>query len=230
MASSLNSYGYILNRRPFRESSLLVDLFTEDYGRICCVARPAKKRGKVIKGNLEPFRYLHLQWLGKGDVQTLTQVEEHGRHNIPASELMLGLYLNELLLLLTRQHVPMPNLFKAYKYTLHKLTDPEINQQIVMRFELYLLESLGHSINSESLQSGQAISSEIEYLFSPDEGVLENGISSFSGVSISGELLLSLQDMTNMRTKHWNMLRQFLDEVFRLLSPRTINTRKLLKR
>lgn len=224
------SYGYILNRRPFRESSLLVDLFTEDFGRICCVARPAKKRGKVIKGNLEPFRYLELQWLGKGDVQTLTQVEEHGRHDIPASELMLGLYLNELLLLLTRQHVPMPNLFKAYKYTLHKLSDPEINQQIVMRFELYLLESLGHSINSESLQSEQAISSEIEYLFSPDEGIQEDGIGRFSGISISGELLLSLQDMTSMKTKHWKLLRQFLDEVFRLLSPRTINTRKLLKR
>lgn len=224
------SYGYILNRRPFRESSLLVDLFTEDFGRICCVARPAKKRGKVIKGNLEPFRYLELQWLGKGDVQTLTQVEEHGRHDIPASELMLGLYLNELLLLLTRQHVPMPNLFKAYKYTLHKLSDPEINQQIVMRFELYLLESLGHSINSESLQSEQAISSEIEYLFSPDEGIQEDGIGRFSGISISGELLLSLQDMTSMQTKHWKLLRQFLDEVFRLLSPRTINTRKLLKR
>lgn len=225
----LQSFGYILNRRPFRESSLLVDIFSEDFGRICCVARPAKKRGKVIKGNLEPFRYLQLQWLGKGDVQTLTQVEEHGRHIIPASEMMLGIYLNELLLLLTQQHAPIPDLFKAYKYTLHKLSDPVINKEILMRFELYLLESLGYSINLGSLKSGQAISHEIEYLFLPDQGVTLGDDNGFSGVSISGELLVSLEDMTTMQDSHWKMLRHFLDDVFRLIAPRTINSRRLLK-
>ena len=125
---------------------MLVDIFSEDYGRICCVARPAKKRGKIVKGNLEPFRYLNIQWIGKGDVQTLTEADERGRHNVPPSEMLLGLYLNELLLLLTRQHVVLPDIFKAYKYTLHKLSDPLINKQIVMRFELYLLQSLGYPI------------------------------------------------------------------------------------
>ena len=59
------SFAYILNRRPFRDTSLLLDIFTEDFGRICCVARPAKKRGKIVKAHTEPFRYLHLQWIGK---------------------------------------------------------------------------------------------------------------------------------------------------------------------
>ena len=221
-----NSFAYILNTRPFRENSLLVDLFTEDAGKICCVARPAKKRGKVLKGTIQPFRYLHIQWIGKGDVQTLTDADERGRHTIPPSELMMGLYLNELLLLLTHQHTPMPALFSAYKYTLHKLNDPLVNQQVMMRFEVYLLAELGHHFNIDEYNSAY-------YRFTVDEGLI--GVSSNITVGsknneaiISAELLLALQDIQNMTELQWRELRQFLDETFKLLAPRKINTRRLL--
>lgn len=224
----MQSFGYILNHRPFRDNSLLVDIFTEDYGRICCVARPAKKRGKILRGSLEPFRYLQLQWIGKGDVQTLTEADERGRHTIPPSEMMLGLYLNELLLLLTQKHAPLPELFSAYKYTLHKLGDPAINKQIMMRFELYLLASLGLSTEP---QSDEAFSPEIRYRFSLDEGISvasepENNQS--RSVMIDGELLVALQDMQTLQEIHWKQLREFLDAVFMIFTPRPINSRKLL--
>ncbi len=228
---SQESFGYILNRRPFRESSFLVDIFTEDYGRICCVARPAKKRGKIVKGNLEPFRYVSLQWIGKGDVQTLTEADERGRHTIPPSEMMLGLYLNELLLLLTRQHVAMPELFSAYKYTLHKLGDPLINRHIMMRFEMYLLTSLGFPLEPQ-----QEIDVNASYYFNNDEGILlvtEDSIYALNKPQnkdlITGELLLALQDIQNMQESQWKALRRFLDQVFALLAPRPINARKLLQ-
>lgn len=228
---SQESFGYILNRRPFRESSFLVDIFTEDYGRICCVARPAKKRGKIVKGNLEPFRYVSLQWIGKGDVQTLTEADERGRHTIPPSEMMLGLYLNELLLLLTRQHVAMPELFSAYKYTLHKLGDPLINRHIMMRFEMYLLTSLGFPLEPQ-----QEIDVNASYYFNSDEGILlvtEDSIYALNKPQnkdlITGELLLALQDIQNMQESQWKALRRFLDQVFALLAPRPINARKLLQ-
>jgi len=232
------SFGYILNRRAFRDASFLIDIFTQDFGRICCVARPAKKRGKIVKGNLEPFRYLHLNWIGKGEVQTLTEADERGRHEIPPSEMMLGLYLNELILLLTRQHVASPELFSAYKYTLHKLGNPQVNQQIMMRFELYLLASLGYPVEADIKTE---ISSKMRYRFS-----LENGFAKLSddaetnsqtafdgnqvlpGVMMQGELLLALQDMQSMQTHHWKQLRVFLDEVFEQLSPRQIHARRLL--
>ena len=224
----MQSFGYILNNRPFRDNSLLVDIFTEEFGRICCVARPAKKRGKILKGSLEPFRYLHLQWVGKGDVQTLTEADERGRHTIPASEMMMGLYLNELLLLLTQAHAPQSALFSAYKYTLHKLGDPEINKQIMMRFELYLLASLGLPIE---VQSNEAISPEIRYRFCLEGGImLSNNVGNAQtrSVKISGDLLIALQDIQNLQDEHWKQLRVFLDTVFLYLSPRTINSRKLL--
>ncbi len=230
----MQSFGYILNRRPYRDTSLLVDIFTEDYGRICCVARPAKKRGKIVKGNTEPFRYLHLQWIGKGDVQTLTEADERGRHSIPPSELMLGLYLNELLLLLTRQHLPQAELFSAYKYTLHKIGDAEINRHILMRFEIYLLNCLGFPLELNQ-DRHNSISKSDYYQFSTDEGLVL-GLAEYSkeahdsshNILISTKLLLALHDIQNMQESQWKELRQFLDKVFSALAPRTINSRKLL--
>ena len=231
-----HSFGYILNRRPFRDTSMLVDIFTEDYGRICCVARPAKKRGKIVKGNLEPFKYLNVQWLGKGDVQTLTEVDERGRHSIPPSELMLGIYLNELLLLLSRQHVAMPELFSAYKYTLHKLGDKDINKQIMMQFEVYLLATLGYSL---TLQTDEVINPKMRYRFSQNDGLLtdydsliqENGYQDYypNDLKINGDLLIALQDLKSMSVSEWGQLRQLLDAIFAMLAPRQINARKLLK-
>jgi len=231
------SFAYILNRRPFRDNSLLLDIFSEDFGRICCVARPAKKRGKVIKGNTEPFRYLYIQWLGKGDVQTLTEADERGRHSIPPSELMMGLYLNELILMFMRQHEPHPELFNAYKYTLHKIGDSNINRQILMRFELFLLQSLDYSIGIDktSHEFKNLIDSDTYFRFTKEEGLLLEQEKSFDiqpyitqKILISAELLLALQDIQNMQESHWKELRVFLDKIFKALAPRPINSRKLL--
>ena len=223
------SFGYILNTRPFRDTSYLVDIFSEDHGRICCIARPAKKRGKIVKGNLQPFRYHHLQWIGKGEVQTLTEVDERGRHSIPAAELMLGIYLNELLLLLTRQHVPMPELFSAYKYTLHKLVDPLINQQILMRFEMYLLAHLGYPLE---IQAEAEILPEMRYRLTQDNGLISSSNEEISSAlhqqTITGELLLALEDLAAMEASHWKQLREYLDATLQSLAPRPLNARKLL--
>ena len=231
------SFAYVLNRRPFRDSSLLLDIFSEDFGRICCVARPAKKRGKVVKGHTEPFKYLNIQWIGKGDVQTLTEADERGRHSIPASELMVGLYMNELILMFIQPHEAHPELFNAYKYTLHKIGDSQINQQILMRFELFLLQSLDYSmtVNMNSEEQKNLLNSKAYFYFSKEEGLLLEQEGSLNTrpyqmpkILISAELLLALQDIQNMQESHWKELRIFLDKVFLALAPRSINSRKLL--
>ncbi len=180
-----------------------------------------------MRGSLEPFRYLDLNWIGKGNVQTLTEADERGRHTIPASEMMMGLYLNELLLLLLQQHAPQPALFSAYKYTLHKLGDSAINKQIMMRFELYLLACLGLPVET---QSDEAISSEMRYRFSLEEGIslASDPVVDSNSILIKGELILALQDIQSLQEHQWKELRAFLDAVFLRLTPRTINSRKLL--
>ncbi len=238
------SFAYILNQRPFRDSSVLVDIFTEDYGQICCVARPARKRGKILKGSLEQFRYLKIQWIGKGNVQTLTEADERGRHNIPPSEMMLGLYLNELILLFTQHHIEQKKLFSAYKYTLHKLADPVINRQILMRFEIYLLATLGFSLDLPAIDSTNNNQVKVEdktenkgkdkansrYIFTEENGLVAEQSQPLvsNGIFIQADLLLALQDIQSMQESHWQTLRVFLDKVLARLAPRAINTRKFL--
>ena len=216
------SFGYILNQRPFRDSSVLVDIFTQDYGRICCVARPAKKRGKILRGSLQAFRYLHLQWTGKGNVQTLTEADERGRHTIPPSEMMLGIYLNELILLFSHQHHPQTELFSAYKYTLHKLGDTLVNRQILMRFEMYLLANLGYSLEKQDITPG------MRYIFTEDKGLIADQGSATQQPVIDADLLFALQDIQSMTESDWKQLRMVLDGIFKQIAPRKINSRRLL--
>jgi DNA repair protein RecO (recombination protein O) len=225
------SYGYILRNRPFRESSRLLDVFTQDHGRIPCIARPAKKRGKIIAGTLEPFRYLELHWIGRKEVMTLTLADEQGRHNIATEALLNGIYLNELVLRLTQQYCPLPELFRAYKQTLHRLTDVDKNPYALMRFELFLLHVLGYDINLECDDAnGEALSHHITYCYIPQQGIIKNHPNRHQndGVVISGELLIALRDLETMAAENWQELRYFLDKMICYCVGKPLNSRKLL--
>jgi DNA repair protein RecO (recombination protein O) len=225
------SYAYILKNRPYRDNSRLLELFTEENGRIPCIASPANKRGKIIIGMLHPFCFLHLQWFGRGDVVTLSEVDEHGRHNIPTTDLLKGIYLNELVLRLTQQHYPLPELFNAYKHTLHRIANSETNPNALMRFELFLLQTLGYDINLYCDDaSGEVISTSTSYRYIPQQGIIKNtpDIYQDDGFIISGVLLIALRDLSNMQEVHWQELRVFLDRLISYIVGKPLKSRKLL--
>ncbi len=226
------SFGYIIRNSPYRENSRLLDIFTQDYGRIPCIARPAKKRGKIMVGTLEPFRYLQLQWVGKGDVFTLTQADERGRHKLPASELLKCLYINELVYRLSQQHQVTPELFQAYKNTLHRMADPQTNPQSLMRFELFLLETLGYGINLYAEDdTNKEITTQFHYRYIPQHGIIKNKPKQHQadGFVLSGNLLIALRDLQSMQLADWQELRTFLDKIIRYLVGKPLNSRQLLK-
>ncbi|MEE3169526.1 MAG: DNA repair protein RecO, partial [Pseudomonadota bacterium] len=66
---------YVLHRRPWRETSLLVDVFTLNHGRMTVIARGASSAKSPLKAQLQPFQPLMLDWTGRGDLKTLTQVD-----------------------------------------------------------------------------------------------------------------------------------------------------------
>ena len=227
------SFGYILRNRPYRESSRLIDVFSQTDGRITCIARPAHKRGKIMAGTLEPFRYLQLQWVGRGEVFTLRQADEWGRHEIAAKELLKGIYLNELILKLCEQHYPLSSLFQAYKQTLHRITEPSTNPQALMRFELFLLEALGYEINLyQTDDHGEDISTPNHYLYLPQQGLIKKDsciITQPDGFPLSATLLIALRDLSGMEEADWKELRVFLDRLFTYLVGRPLHSRKLLQ-
>ena len=233
---------FILNRRPFRDNSLLVDLLTQESGRITCVARVAKKRGKIMAGTLEPFRLLGINWIGRGDVQTLTLVEEQGRYRISVSKLCKALYLNEMILKLLPKHAPAHTVFKAYQWAIHQLTLDSQSTLQLMQCELAILEALGYSFRySTEHQTGSVLLSHYGYRYHPDSGlsVDSNTMSANQsqhqsqtvGVAISGRLLIKLNERSTLNTLNESEqyeLRYFLNQfVDVLLAGKKLNSRKL---
>jgi len=62
---------YVLHAQPYRETSLLLQVLTPDYGRVTLVARGARRPASALRGGLLPFQPLKLSWFGKNEVRTL---------------------------------------------------------------------------------------------------------------------------------------------------------------
>lgn len=222
---------FILRRNNFRDNSLLLDLLTQDEGRISAVARYSKKQAARIKGMLEPFRLLEASWVGRGEVFTLTQTEEKGRYRLQQGALVQGLYLNELFLRAFQAHEPIPELFQGYRRVLHTLQSGE-NFPAVMLLELELLEACGYSLNLwQEDQAGVELRAELGYRFRPEFGlvVADSVLAEPNDTLISGSLLLALHTPEQMPLAAWRELRFVLDRLWRvLLKGKTLYARQLL--
>jgi DNA repair protein RecO (recombination protein O) len=219
--------GFILNRRPFRDNSLLVDLFTKESGRITCIARVAKKRGKIMKGTLEPFRLLTVDWIGKGDVQTLTLAEEKGRYRIPVTDLCPALYLNELLLKLIPKYAPAEDVFYTYQRAISQLANQSVP---ISHCEMDILQSLGYAFRSTAVHAtGQAVHVSEDYRFSIESGLMPiDNIHTNNTIPISGRLLIKLNESSTLDLHEETELRKFLDQLINLLlAGKILKSRKL---
>ncbi|TVQ85383.1 MAG: DNA repair protein RecO [Chromatiaceae bacterium] len=114
--------GFVLHRRDYGNSSLLLDVFTAAHGRLPLLAKGAKtarRGGSARAALLQAFQPLWLTWSGRGEVATLTRAEAAGMPIALAGKtLYCGLYLNELLLRLLGRHDPHEALFVFYQQAL----------------------------------------------------------------------------------------------------------------
>ncbi len=229
--------GFILNRRPFRDNSLLVDLLTKESGRITCIARVAKKRGKIMAGTLEPFRQLRIDWIGKGEVQTLTMAEEQGMYRVPVRELCKALYLNELILKLVPKHAPAEDVFHSYQQAIQQIAAQTTN---LVNCEMNILETLGYSFRHPTdLQSITALQEQLSYRYSTETGLaceispthstsFQQPFFAEQGVPISGKLLIKLNKRSTLDVQEQQELRHFLNQLIDvLLAGKKLNSRKL---
>ncbi|WP_022952278.1 DNA repair protein RecO [Leucothrix mucor] len=227
-----SSLGYVLRTRPYSDTSVIVDVFTQDAGRFACMSRPAKLRGKVQRGHLQAFRLLQMDWQGRGEMSRLTQTDERFRHRVPGGHLLYGLYLNELILKLIQPHSNLDQLFTHYQHTVHGLTQAEAPMSAVMQFELSLLEALGHPVNLwHDDVHGHEIVAEHSYHYSLGSGLLPSVESSqaVSGVPIQGELLVALRTDEALSLGQQQSLRRFLDRLWLRIVGKPFNSRKLLQ-
>lgn len=164
---------FVLHRRPWRETSFLVELLTADMGRVGAVARGATGRRGSWKACLQPFRPLLVSLGGKGDLLTVVNAEEQGlAAQLTGERLYCGLYVNEILLRLLARHDAHPTLFQAYADTLADLPRATYPAVVLRYFELHLLAELGFGLELEcEAESGQAVQSQYFYDYDPESGL-----------------------------------------------------------
>jgi len=107
---------YILQKRPYRETSLLVEALTARYGRVGLVARGARGGGKRRSGGIDLLQRYRMQWQRRGELATLQSIEADAAPQRLVGERVLWVwYANELLLRALARDDPHPDLFDAYE-------------------------------------------------------------------------------------------------------------------
>jgi DNA repair protein RecO (recombination protein O) len=166
---------YVLHTYPYRETSVIVEAFTAEHGRVGLVARGAKRPRSELRGLLQAFQPLTLAWAGAGELKTLVKAEWRGGMPLPGgSALLCGFYLNELLMKLLPREDPHAALFAEYERTLLALTEERSGAAqavLLRRFELRLLAELGYALSlTREADTGAPVKADQRYHYAFDRG------------------------------------------------------------
>jgi len=198
-------HAWVLHSYPYSETSLILDVLTRDYGRLPLMARGARRPRSALRGVLQAFQPLELGWFGAGEVRTLAKAEwVGGMALLGGTALMLGYYLNELLIKLLPREDAHPALFEAYAETLQALSRGESHASRLRLFEKTLLKELGYGLALErEANSGQPVLPDRNYHYLIERGPVaaesgEDGQES----TLRGKTLLDLasDDYSDART------------------------------
>lgn len=159
---------YVLHTRPFRDTSLLCDILTQDHGRISGIARGARgssKRSRRGKPRWQAFTPLLVNWSTRSDLVNFSGLESPGIPHISEGRALLcGFYLNELLTRLLHRHDPHPSLFSHYQHTLKQLGSPDASLDISLRrFELQCLQEVGYALPLAPFQDVNAATMPVQW-------------------------------------------------------------------
>ena len=186
--------GFVLHSYPYRETSLIVEVFSRDHGRIGLVAKGARRPMSHLRGVLMAFQPLLIDWSGGGEMKTLVRAEwQGGQPLLGGQALLCAYYLNELLMRLLPREDPHPVLFRAYGDALRALAAGEGQEVILRRFELALLQELGYGLQLDSDADGAPVRPELRYAYIIERGAVpldEYGIDDPSVVA--GRVLLDM--------------------------------------
>lgn len=222
---------YVLHSYPYRETSLVAEIFSRRYGRLALVARGARRPRSPVRGKLLAFQPLQLSWFGKNELRTLHQAEWVGGLTPPRGMgLICGFYLNELLLKLLPRDDPYEQLFLHYQEALQSLGQSCDYTAILRRFEKCLLKELGYGLQlTHDVHSGEPIQGHRYYDYVVERGpVMSNG--GAEGVSLLGSTLLDMaRDDYQAPTTQQQSKKLMRILINHYLADQPLHTRQLLK-
>ena len=189
---------FVLHSWDWSETSLIVELFTRDRGRVAVVAKGAKRPYSQLRAVLVPFQRLQAQ-VGRAhadesdEVLPLRGAERSEGPPMPAgAALFSGFYLNELLIKLLARLDPHPALWDAYAEAVARLQgrDESGLQPVLRAFELTLLREIGvlPDLHQVTL-TVQAVQDEVRYTLHPEAGVVATALDG----GLQGRQLVALE-------------------------------------
>jgi DNA repair protein RecO (recombination protein O) len=185
---------FLIHRRAFKNSSLLLDFFTQEYGLVRLVGRGLRKS----KTSIQVFQHLNISYVGRGELKTLSNWEVSDTpRRLTGERLILAMYVNELISRLLQEQDPYPKLFAIYKIFIARLgvVDASLHYWLLRLFENNLLQELGYGVDFVCDINGDKIEHNANYEYQHQGGFMR----SLTG-KISGKLInqLLLDDINNM--------------------------------
>lgn len=224
-----NQAVYILHTYAFKETSLIVELFSKQFGRVAVVAKGARRPRSAMRGQLQSFQMLTATWSGKNELKTLHGLEwADGLVVLQGEALMCGFYLNELLLRLLPREDAHEQLFDYYQLALKALAQGQDLATYLRRFELQLLQEMGYAVPLLTDESDAPILKDKVYCYEAEYGACELSATK-NGVQLQGQSLLDManDDYSSTQTKQQSkqLMRYLLTHY---LGDKPLHTRQLL--
>ena len=228
-----NQAVYVLHTYPFKETSLVVELFSRNFGRVVVTAKGARRPRSAVRGMLQSFQPLQATWSGKLELKTLHGLEWAGGLLLLKGEaLMCGFYMNELMLRLLPREDAHEALFEYYAATLKILSLGQNLATTLRRFELKLLQELGYAIplyqdtDQSMILETQAYHYEAEYGASKANGILSL---MSNGVQLNGSTLVDMANDDYRRLQTQQQSKQLMRYLLaHYLGDKPLHTRQLL--
>jgi DNA repair protein RecO (recombination protein O) len=224
-----NQAVYVLHTYPFKETSLVVELFSQQFGRIAAVAKGARRPHSAMRGMLQSFQMLSGAWSGKNELKTLHSLDwSTGLTLLKGEALMCGFYMNELLLRLLPREDAHESLFEYYANTMHTLSNGADFATTLRRFELKLLQEMGYAVPLLQDENGVDIEVDKTYRYEAEYGACDLNATK-NGVQLSGKTMLDMarddyaDSMTQSQSKQ--LMRYLLAHY---LGDKPLHTRQLL--
>ena len=193
---------FVLHTYPYRETSLIVEVFSRDFGRVALLARGARRPRSPLRGLLMAFQPLELGWAGKGEVQTLMKAEwQGGQPLLTGKALFCGYYLNELLMHLLPREDAHERLFSVYAETLRRFAEV-LKESDLRCFERAFLQELGYGLTLENDAKGVPVDVAGHYAYEIEHGPVRLQRPGSSALSVSGKTLIDLanEDFSDPRS------------------------------
>jgi len=211
-----NSPAFLMHRRMYQGSSLLLDFFTKDFGKIRLIARGARNS----KTSLQMFQCLSISFKGKGELKSLSQWEIADQpRRLLGDDLILAIYINELILRLLPEGDEHIEIFESYWTFISNLNTLASNEKeyALRKFENQLLDDLGYGIDFNFDIDGSAIDKDLKYNFIEHQGFTSNNDGLFNGktllrLSNSDEAITDANELSILKKMNRKRLKSLLGD------------------